>query len=70
MASPEMFIQQLADAARSMQEMTGTQDMLDEAVQVAIEIIEGFDLAGMSSITAYRVSSVSPGFGRDPLPRG
>jgi hypothetical protein len=36
MASPEMFLQQLADAARSMQEKTSTQEMLDEAVQIAI----------------------------------
>jgi GAF domain-containing protein len=50
MASLEMFIQQLADAARSMQEKVGTQEMLDEAVEVAIEIIEGCDLAGMSIV--------------------
>ena len=50
MASHEMFIQQLAEAARSMQEKTGTQEMLDEAVHVAIEIIEGCDLAGMSIV--------------------
>ena len=51
MASPEMFLQQLADAARSMQEKTSTQEMLDEAVQIAIEVIEGCDLAGMSIIS-------------------
>ena len=50
MASLEMFIRQLADAARSMQEKTGTQEVLDEAVHVAIEIIEGCDLAGMSIV--------------------
>jgi GAF domain-containing protein len=50
MASLEMFIRQLADAARSMQEKVGTQEMLDEAVEVAIEIIEGCDLAGMSIV--------------------
>ena len=50
MASLEMAIQQLADAARSMQDTTGTQEMLDEAVQVATEIIVGCDLAGMSIV--------------------
>ena len=50
MASLEMFIRQLAEAARSMQEKTGTQEMLDEAVLVATEIIEGCDLAGMSIV--------------------
>ena len=50
MASLEMFIHQLAEAARSMQDKTGTQEMLDEAVEVAIEIIEGCDLAGMSIV--------------------
>ena len=50
MESPETSLQQLADAARSMQEKTTTQEMLDEAVQVAIEIIEGCDLAGMSIV--------------------
>jgi GAF domain-containing protein len=45
-----MFIQQLAQAARSMQDKTDTQAMLDEAVQIAIEIIDGCDLAGMSIV--------------------
>lgn len=50
MASLEMFIRQLADAARSMQEKTDTQEMLDEAVHIAIDIIGGCDLAGMSIV--------------------
>ena len=50
MASLEMFIRQLAEAVRSMHEKTDTQEMLDEAVAVAIEIIEGCDLAGMSIV--------------------
>lgn len=50
MTSPAMFLQQLADAARSMQEKTSTQETLDEAVSVAIELIAGCDLAGMSII--------------------
>ena len=50
MASLEMFVRQLADAARSMQEKTTTQQVLDEAVLVAVEIIEGCDLAGMSIV--------------------
>ena len=57
MASPEMFIQQLAEAARSMQEQTGTQEMLDEAVQVATEIIEGCDLAGMSIVSPHGIDT-------------
>jgi GAF domain-containing protein len=51
MASLEMFVQQLAEAARSMQAKTTTQEMLDEAVLVATEIIEGCDLAGMSIVS-------------------
>lgn len=50
MEPPETFLQQLADGARSMQAKTSTQETLDEAVQVAVEIIEGCDLAGMSVI--------------------
>ena len=57
MESPETFLQQLADAARSMQEKTSTQEMLDEAVQVAIEIIEGCDLAGMSIINSRGIDT-------------
>jgi len=48
MASQESFTRQVADAARSMQGLTTTQQVLDEAVVVATEIIEGCDLAGMS----------------------
>jgi GAF domain-containing protein len=50
MASLEMFVRQLAEAARSLHGKTSTQDMLDEAVVVATEIIEGCDLAGMSIV--------------------
>lgn len=57
MDSPDMLIRQLADAARSMQEKTSTQEMLDEAVQVAIEIIEGCDLAGMSIVNPRGVDT-------------
>jgi len=48
MAREESFTRQVAEAARSMQGLTTTQEILDEAVVVAIEIIEGCDLAGMS----------------------
>lgn len=44
------ILHRVADAARSMQEKAGTQETLDDAVQIAIEIIEGCDLAGMSII--------------------
>ena len=50
MASLETFIRQLADAARSMHGKTTTQETLDEAVLVAIEMIEDCDLAGMSIV--------------------
>ena len=50
MASSETPIQQLAEAARSMQEKDSTVEMLDEAVVAATEIIEGCDLAGMSIV--------------------
>jgi GAF domain-containing protein len=55
MASPgtgslEVFIRQLAEATRSMHGKTTAQEVLDEAVVVATEIIEGCDLAGMSTV--------------------
>jgi GAF domain-containing protein len=49
-SSLEVFIRQLAEAARSMQGKASTQEVLDEAVVVATEIIEGCDLAGMSVV--------------------
>jgi GAF domain-containing protein len=57
MASLEMFIQQLAEAARSMQGKIGAQEMLDEAVHVAIDIIEGCDLAGMSIANPHGIDT-------------
>lgn len=57
MESPDVFLRQLADAARSMQEKTSTREMLDEAVQVAVEIIEGCDLAGMSIVNPHGVDT-------------
>lgn len=59
MESPEATLRQLADAARSMQEQSSTQEMLDEAVQIAIEIIDGCDLAGMSVINPHGVDTPS-----------
>jgi GAF domain-containing protein len=53
----EVFLRQLADAARSMQEQTSTQGLLDEAVHVAVEIIEGCDLAGMSIVNPHGVDT-------------
>jgi GAF domain-containing protein len=55
MASPhtgslEVFIRQLAEATRSMHGQATAQDMLDDAVVIATEIIEGCDLAGMSIV--------------------
>lgn len=57
MEPPETFLRQLADAARSLQEKTSTQEMLDEAVQIAVEIIEGCDLAGMSIVNPRGVET-------------
>lgn len=44
------FAGQLADAARSMQGWTSTQETLDSVVLVATEIIQGCDLAGISIV--------------------
>lgn len=57
MTSLEMFIRQLAEAARSMQEKSTTQETLDEAVAVATEIIEGCDLAGMSIVNPSGITT-------------
>ena len=62
MASPgteslEVFIRQLAEATRSMHAKTSTQDMLDEAVTIATEIIEGCDLAGMSVVNPHGITT-------------
>jgi GAF domain-containing protein len=57
MTSLEMFIRQLAEAARSMQGKTSTQEMLDEAVHVAIDIIGGCDLAGMSIVNPHGIDT-------------
>lgn len=51
------MLRQLADAARSMQEKASTQETLDEAVHVAIEIIEGCDLAGMSIVNPHGIDT-------------
>ena len=50
METPASFAEQLADAARSMQGWTSTQLTLDKVVLVAIEIIQGCDLVGISIV--------------------
>lgn len=45
------FVEQVADAARSMQQASGTQRTLDEVVSLAPELIRGCDLVGISIIT-------------------
>jgi GAF domain-containing protein len=50
MDSSKTFSQQLADAARSMQGLTSTQQTLDKVVLVATEIIRGCDLVGISMV--------------------
>ena len=45
------FVEQVADAARSMQQASGTQQTLDEVVSLAPELIRGCDLVGISIIT-------------------
>jgi GAF domain-containing protein len=62
MASPdaeslEVFIRRLAEATRSMHAKTTTQEMLDEAVHIATEIIEGCDLAGMSVVNPLGIDT-------------
>lgn len=57
MESPDVLIRRLAEAARSMQEKASTQEMLDEAVQIAVEFIEGCDLAGMSIVNPRGVDT-------------
>lgn len=57
MTSLEVFIRQLAGAARSMQGKSSTQEMLDVAVQVAVDIIDGCDLAGMSIVNPRGIDS-------------
>lgn len=44
------FAQQLAEAARSMQGWTSTQETLDKVVLIATEIIRGCDLVGISIV--------------------
>ncbi|HET6626686.1 MAG TPA: GAF and ANTAR domain-containing protein [Nocardioidaceae bacterium] len=50
MSERESFARHLAAAARSMQGETGTQETLDKAVAIAVELIEGCDLAGISIV--------------------
>lgn len=50
MEAPEIFADQLADAARSMQGWTSTQLTLEKVVLVATEIIRGCDLVGISIV--------------------
>ena len=50
MDSRATFAQQLAEAARSMQGWTSTQQTLDKVVSVATEIIKGCDLVGISVV--------------------
>ena len=51
------FAQQLADAARSMQGWTSTQQTLDKVVSVAPEIIQGCDLVGISIVHGDRIET-------------
>lgn len=51
------FAQQLADAARSMQGWTSTQQTLDKVVSVATEIIQGCDLVGISIVHGDRIET-------------
>ena len=57
MTSLEVFIRQLAGAARSMAGKSSTQEMLDEAVLVAVDIIPGCDLAGMSIVNPHGIDT-------------
>lgn len=57
MADSDMFTRQLADAARSMQGETGTQETLDKAVVIATEIVDGCDLAGISIVHRHLIDT-------------
>lgn len=50
MESPASFADQLADAARSMQGWSSTQQTLEKVVLVATEIVQGCDLVGISIV--------------------
>lgn len=50
MEAPEIFADQLADAARSMQGWASTQLTLEKVVLLATEIIRGCDLVGISIV--------------------
>ncbi|MDP2773687.1 MAG: GAF and ANTAR domain-containing protein [Nocardioides sp.] len=50
MESPASFADQLADAARSMQGWSNTQQTLEKVVLVATEIIQGCDYVGLSIV--------------------
>jgi len=51
------FDRHLASAARAMAEESGTQSTLDRAVQVATELIDGCDLAGISLVREGRIET-------------
>lgn len=57
MEFPADFARQLADAARSMQGWSTTQLTLDKVVLVAIEMIHGCDLAGISIVHSDRIDT-------------
>src|SRR5215203_571818 len=52
MVSPGEFNRQLAAAARSMAEESSSQDVVTRAVGLAVELIDGCDVAGVSLVRA------------------
>jgi GAF domain-containing protein len=57
MTTPSEFNRQLAAAARDMAGEHSTQDTLDRAVGLAIDLIEGCDIAGVSVVHKTRIDT-------------
>jgi GAF domain-containing protein len=57
MATSEEFDRRLADAAREMASEPSTQDTLARAVAVAVDLIEGCDLVGVSVVHQDRIDT-------------
>ncbi|MFA6574782.1 MAG: GAF and ANTAR domain-containing protein [Nocardioides sp.] len=57
MGTSASFADQLADAARSMQGWSSTQQTLEKVVLIATEIIQGCDLVGISIVHSDRIDT-------------
>lgn len=57
MSDSGAFVRQLSEAARALQHESGTQPTLDKGVKVAMEIVEGCELAGISVMHPDRIDT-------------